>query len=62
MPAITFAVVNAALLFATDYITSRISSKLWAKQDWHRFFTTIDFDQLIHHATLALTLWVMVTR
>jgi hypothetical protein len=62
MPAITFAVVNAALLFATDYITSRISSKLWAKRDWHRFFVTIGFDQLIHHATLALTLWVMVTR
>ena len=62
MSAITFAVVNAALHFVTDYITSRISSKLWAKQDWHRFFATIGFDQLIHQATLAFTLWVMVTR
>jgi hypothetical protein len=62
MPAITFAVVNAALHFMTDYITSRISSKLWAKQDWHRFFVTIGFDQLIHQATLAFTLWVMVAR
>ena len=62
MSAITFVVVNAALHFVTDYITSRISSKLWAKQDWHRFFATIGFDQLIHQATLAFTLWVMVTR
>ena len=62
MPAITFAVVNAALHFVTDYITSRISSKLWAKQDWHRFFVTIGFDQLIHQTTLAFTLWVMVAR
>jgi hypothetical protein len=60
--AITFVVVNAALHFMTDYITSRISSKFWAKQDWHRFFATIGFDQLIHQATLAFTLWVMVTR
>jgi hypothetical protein len=51
-----------ALHFVTDYITSRISSKLWAKQDWHRFFVTIGFDQLIHQATLAFTLWVMVAR
>jgi hypothetical protein len=62
IPAITFTVVNAALHFMTDYITSRITSKLWAKQDWHRFFVTIGFDQLIHQATLAFTLWVMVTR
>jgi hypothetical protein len=62
MSAITFVVVNAALHFVTDYITSRISSKLWAKQDWHRFFVTIGFDQLIHQATLAFTLWVMVAR
>ena len=62
MPAITFTVVNAALHFVTDYITSRITSKLWAKQDWHRFFVTIGFDHLIHQATLAFTLWVMVAR
>jgi hypothetical protein len=54
VPAIIFAVVNAALHFVTDCITSRISSNFWAAQDWH--------DQLIHQATLAFTLWVMVTR
>src|SRR4029077_19866240 len=61
-PAITFAVVNAALHFTTDYITSRISSKLGEKQHRHRFLVTIGFDQLIHQATLAFTLWVMVAR
>jgi hypothetical protein len=62
MLAITFAAVNGALHFATDYITSRATSKLWAEQNWHRFFVMIGFDQLIHQATLATTLWVMVTQ
>ena len=62
MLAIIFAAVNGALHFATDYITSRATSKLWAEQNWHRFFVTIGFDQLIHQATLASTLWVMATQ
>jgi len=61
MLAITFAAVNGALHFATDYTTSRVTSKLWAEQNWHRFFVMIGFDQLIHQATLASTLWIMVT-
>ena len=60
--AVIFAAINGALHFATDYITSRASSKLWEKQSWHRFFVMIGFDQLIHQATLASTLWIMVTR
>jgi len=62
MLAITFAAVNGALHFATDYITSRAASKFWAEQNWHRFFVVIGFDQLIHQATLASTLWTMVTQ
>ena len=62
MPAITFAVVNAALHFVTDYITSRVSSKLWAEQNLHHFFVLIGFDQLIHQATLASTLWIMMAH
>lgn len=60
--AVIFAALNGALHFATDYITSRASSKLWAEQNWRRFFMMIGFDQLIHQATLALTLWMMVTQ
>jgi hypothetical protein len=57
----TFASTNRPY-FATDYFTSRATSKLWAEQNWHRFFLMIGFDQLIHQATLAATLWIMVTQ
>lgn len=52
-----FISINGALHFSTDYFTSRWSSKLYAKQDWHNFFVVIGFDQLIHQATLAMTMW-----
>ncbi len=57
-----FAAINGALHFATDYITSRASSKLWEQQNWPRFLVMIGFDQLIHQATLASTLWLLVTQ
>lgn len=62
-PAVTgFIAVNGLLHFATDYCTSRLSSRLYAKQDWHNFFVVIGFDQLIHQATLAATLWLLLSR
>lgn len=55
-----FVAVNGALHFGTDYMTSRASSRLYAKQDWHNFFVVIGFDQLIHQTTLAATLaWLI---
>ena len=55
-----FILVNGVLHFATDWCTSRLSSKLYAKQDWHNFFVVIGFDQLIHQATLAGTMvWLL---
>jgi Protein of unknown function (DUF3307) len=62
MTAVIFAAINGALHFATDYITSRASSKLWEEQNWHRFFVMIGFDQLIHQLTLTSTLWGLVTQ
>lgn len=53
---IEFVILNGLLHFITDYFTSRASSKLYAKQDWHNFFVVIGFDQLIHQFTLALTM------
>lgn len=57
---VRFALINAALHFATDYFTSRASSKLYAKQDWHNFFVVIGFDQLIHQATLGATMLLLL--
>ena len=51
-----FAAINGILHFLTDYFTSRATSKLYAKQDWHNFFVVVGFDQLIHQATLAVTM------
>ena len=54
-----FVVVNGVLHFVTDYFTSRASSKLYAKQEWHNFFVVIGFDQLIHQSTLAATMQLL---
>lgn len=51
-----FVLINSVLHFATDYCTSRTSSVLYAKQDWHNFFVVVGFDQLIHQVTLATTM------
>jgi uncharacterized membrane protein len=42
--------------FVTDYCTSRVSSRLYATQDWHSFFVVVGFDQVIHQVTLAATM------
>lgn len=56
-----FTLGNGVLHFCTDYITSRQTAKLYAKQDWHNFFVVVGFDQLIHQLTLAATLAVCLS-
>lgn len=51
-----YALANAGAHFVTDWITSRASSRLWAKQKVHWFFVVIGLDQAIHMSTLVLTL------
>lgn len=51
-----FAVANGLLHMATDYVTSRLSSKMWQQERVHDFFVVIGADQLIHTLTLYWTL------
>lgn len=44
----------------TDFFTSRINSKLWAKQDVHNFFVSIGFDQFLHALQLGLTYMFLI--
>lgn len=57
---LAFVMANGALHFATDYFTSRWTSALYAKGDWHNFFVVIGLDQLIHQITLAGTMAVLL--
>jgi len=52
---IAWTLTNGLLHFITDYITSRINSRLWKLENKHWFFTMIGFDQLIHYACLFFT-------
>lgn len=51
-----FTIITFTTHFCTDYITSRMTSKMWVKGQYHNFFVIIGMDQFIHFATLALTL------
>ena len=50
-----FAVFNMSAHTCVDFVTSQVSSKLWAKNKVHWFFVVIGFDQFIHTACLILT-------
>jgi len=52
--------LNGALHFITDAITSRITARLWKKNDMHNFFVVVGFDQFIHYSCLIITLLMFV--
>lgn len=54
---VSFVLANFVLHLATDFCTSRVTSKLYATGDTHNFFVVVGLDQLIHQATLAATIW-----
>jgi hypothetical protein len=52
---IAWGLLNGAIHFGVDYITSRINSKLWVKQRWHDFFLGVGADQLLHYICLFIS-------
>jgi len=50
-----FALVNGAIHFVVDFISSKLTTIFYRNQKWWAFFTTIGFDSYIHHITLLVT-------
>jgi len=59
--AVVFVTVNGLFHLMTDYITSRWSSALYAKNDYHNFFVVIGLDQYLHFAILLSTFMLVAT-
>lgn len=52
--------LNGLLHLATDFFTSKVTSSLWTKGDYHNFFVVVGLDQLIHYSCLILTLFLFI--
>ena len=56
---LAFIAINGTLHFATDYVSSRCSARL---RTMPARLVRAGLDQLIHHLTLAATLWLAFYR
>lgn len=45
---------------ATDYFTSRLSSRYWEEGKVHNFFVVIGFDQVLHYIQLYGTFFILL--
>ena len=57
---IEWLLMNTILHFVVDYITSRVSKKLYEKGDVHNFFVVIGFDQFLHVSCLLVTFQYLI--
>jgi len=56
-----FGVFNGGLHVMVDFITSKFTSKFYARKNYSAFFNVIGFDQFIHAATIILTYnWLLI--
>ena len=56
---IKFTLITLVAHTITDYITSRITKRLWENKDVHNFFVVVGFDQLLHYTQLILTYYYL---
>lgn len=56
----TYGFINLVLHGMVDFVTSRITSKLWLKEDKHYFFVIVGLDQAIHLTILAVTYKLLI--
>jgi len=54
-----FAPIKFVSHWITDYFTSRLNSRLWAKGDVHNFFVSVGFDQVLHYLQLFITFYLL---
>lgn len=56
----TFTLITFIAHTITDYFTSRLNTKLWAKGDVHNFFVSVGWDQVLHYVQLYTTFYLLM--
>ena len=51
-----FALITGLLHFCVDFVTSKITSYFWKREEVHWFFVTIGWDQAVHMSIFIILL------